>query len=259
MSTDRVGRAVRALRHHRDWTQAELGRRAGCDASVISRIERGNLRACSTATSRRIVEALDARLVVFVEWRGGELNRLLHADHAALQETWAAFKRRAAPSWASRQEVTYNHYGDRGSIDDLAFDAVSGTLLVSELKTGIYDVQRMLAKMDEKERLASDVARRFGWAARSVVGCLVIADTRTNRRRAQQHRELFGRFGVRGRGAQAWLDDPKPASGVLVFLPLSDLRGMHGRRAGRQRVRHPEQRLSVEDSSTAVIQRVPGA
>ena len=160
------------------------------------------------ATSQRIAEALDARLVVFVEWRGGELNRLLDADHAALQEKWAVYKRRVAQSWASRQEVTYNHFGDRGSIDDLAFDAVTGTLLVSELKTGIYDVQRMLAKMDEKERLASDVARRFEWDVRRVVGCLVLADTRTNRRRVQQHAGLFGRFDVRGRTASAWLNGP---------------------------------------------------
>ena len=259
MTGDRVGRAIRALRHHRDWTQGELGRRAGCSAPVISRIERGNLRACSIATSRRIVEALDARLVVFVEWRGGELNRLLDADHAALQERWAVRKARAARTWTSRQEVTYNHFGDRGNIDDLAFDAMTGTLLVSELKTGIFDVQRMLAKMDEKERLASALARRFGWHVRDVVGCLVLADTRTNRRRVQQHAALFGRFGVRGRFASSWLSAPLPATGLLVFVPLSDLRVMHGRRAGRQRVRHPEQRLSVRDSSAAEIRRVAGA
>lgn len=259
MTGDRVGRAIRALRHHRDWTQAELGRRAGCDASVISRIERGSLRACSMSTSRRIVEALDGRLVIFVEWRGGELNRLLDADHAALQERWAAWKRRAAQSWASRQEVSYNHFGDRGSIDDLAFDTGTATLLVSELKSGIYDVQRMLAKMDEKERLASDVARRFGWAARSVVGCLVLADTRTNRRRVQQHAALFARFAIRGRGASAWLKAPRPASGVLLFVPLSDLRGMHGRRAGRQRVRHSGQRRSVVDAVLGADLRVADA
>lgn len=123
MNPDRIGRVVRALRHRRDWTQAELARRAGCSGSVISRVEGGNLRACSMPTVRRIVEALDARLVLFVEWRGGELDRLLDADHAALQERWAARKQRAKRPWPSRQEATYNHFGDRGSIDDLAFDA----------------------------------------------------------------------------------------------------------------------------------------
>lgn len=205
------------------------------------------------ATLRRLVEVLDARLVMYVEWRGGELNRLLDADHAALQERWAARKDRAGRGWEARHEVTYNHFGDRGSIDDLAFDAATGTLLVSELKTGIYDAQRMLAKIDEKERLASDLARRFDWHARHVVSCLVVADTRTNRRRVQQHGALFGRFGVRGREVSAWLSAPGSASGLLVFLPLSELRGTHGRRAGRQRVRHSGRRPSVEDSAQRAV------
>lgn len=253
MSGDRVGRAIRALRHSRDWTQADLGRRAGCSASVISRVERGNLKACSLRTLENIVEALGARVALYVDWRGGELNRLLDADHALLQERWAARKQRAARAWTSRQEATYNHFGDRGSIDDLAFDELTGTLLVSELKTGIYDAQRMLAKMDEKERLALEVARRFGWAVRRIVSCLVVAESRTNRRRIQDHAALFSRFHCRGRDAWAWLDDPmRHATGLLIFLPLSDVRGTPGRRAGRQRVRHGAPRMSVDASRQLV-------
>lgn len=40
----------------------------------------------------RIVETLGGRLVSFVDWRGGELDRLLDADHALLQERWASRK-----------------------------------------------------------------------------------------------------------------------------------------------------------------------
>ena len=107
MNGDRIGRAIRALRHRRDWTQAELGRRAGCSASVISRLEHGRLRACSVAT----------------------LERLLDADHALLGERWASLRPRR---WTARSEVTYNEFGDRGSIDDLAFDPVTGVLLVTD-------------------------------------------------------------------------------------------------------------------------------
>jgi len=196
MDGGRVGRAVRALRHRLDWTQAELGQRAGCSASVVSRLERGNLGACSMKTLECVVDLLGGRLVLFVDWRGGELERLLDADHAAVHERWAA---RKPVRWASsRQEVTYNHYGDRGSVDDLAFDPVTLTLLVSELKTGIYDAQRALARLDEKERLGRQIAARFGWRPRRVVSCLVVADTRTNRRRVEQHEALFGRFDCRG-------------------------------------------------------------
>jgi transcriptional regulator with XRE-family HTH domain len=233
----RIGRAIRALRHRRDWTQAVLGRRAGCSHSVISRLERGNLKACSLARLDRILDVLDARLVAYVDWRGGELDRLLDADHALLQER-LALRKADAGAWQSAQEVTYNHFGERGSIDDLAFDPTTGTLVVSELKTGIYDTGGMLMKLDQKARLARDVAARFGWAVARVVCCLVIADTRTNRRRVAQHGALFARFDCRGHTAVAWLRDPRAeVGGLLLFIPLSDVRGTHGRRAGRQRVR----------------------
>ncbi|MGH2417128.1 MAG: hypothetical protein ACRDFY_02225 [Candidatus Limnocylindria bacterium] len=156
--------------------------------------------------------------------------------HARLGERWAKVR---PPRWFARAEVTYNNYGDRGSIDDLAFDAATGTLLVTELKTGIYDGQRTVAKLDEKVRVARLVAKRFGWAVRRGVPALVMADTRTNRRRVADHAALFGQFGLRGRSARAWLRDPARAGGdgLLLFVPLSDVRGTHGRQAGRQRVR----------------------
>jgi hypothetical protein len=149
--------------------------------------------------------------------------------------------------------VTYNHYGDRGSIDDLAFDPVSRTLLVTEMKTGIYDGQRTVAKLDEKVRVAVGVARRLGWMAQRVIPALVVAETRTNRRRIGEHQALFARFDCRGRAATAWLRDPARGGihGLLLFIPLSDLRGTHGRRAGRQRVRLSRMPPSVTLPETA--------
>jgi transcriptional regulator with XRE-family HTH domain len=235
----RIGRTLRALRHRRGWTQAELGRRAGCSGSVVSRLERGNLRACSLALLERLFGALDAGVVLSIRWRGGELDRLLDADHARLAEAWAG---RRTDRWEARAEVTYNVYGDRGSIDDLAFDARTGTLLVVELKTGIFEVGRTVSKLDEKARIAAAEARRFGWHVRRVVVALVVADSTTNRRRVEAHAAAFGRFSFRGREALAWLRRPDgvPRGGLLLFVPLSDLRGTHVRRAGRQRVRHPK-------------------
>lgn len=143
--------------------------------------------------------------------------------------------------------MTYSVYGERGSIDDLAFDAVTGILLVTELKTGVHDGQRTVAKLDEKVRLAATVARRFGWVVDGVVPAMVVADTRTSRRRVHDHHALFGRFDCRGRGGRAWLRDPGrvPVAGLLLFVPLSDVRGTHGRRAGRQRVRPSRSGASV--------------
>jgi hypothetical protein len=160
---------------------------------------------------------------------------LLDADHALLGERWSALR---GDRWEARAEVTYSEYGERGSIDELASEPATGTVLVTELKTGIYEANRTVARLDEKVRLAVPIARRIGWEVRTVVPCLVIADTRTNRRRVADHAALFSRFEQRGRPARAWLLDPvERVGGLVVFVPLSDVRGSHGRRAGRQRVR----------------------
>lgn len=238
MTDAQLGRAVRALRHRLGWTQAELGRRAGCSASTISRFERGRLSSCSVRAVRRVLEALDAWIFMKVIWRGGELDRLLDADHARLHERWAIRKRASGDGWVSRAEVTYSVFGERGSIDDLAFHAESKTLLVTELKTGIYRTDETLAKLDEKVRLADGIARRFGWRANRVVPCLVVAEGRTNRRRIETHPAMFAAFGRRGWSARRWLADPiQSVDGLLLFENLSDGHGVLRRRAGRQRVR----------------------
>lgn len=242
MTDAQLGRAVRALRHRRNWTQADLGRRAKCSASTISRLERGRVRSCSVRVVRRILEALDAWIFMKVVWRGGELDRLLDADHARLHERWSLRKRGCSDGWVSRSEVTYSVFGERGSIDDLAFHPESGTLLVTELKTTIYSADATLAKLDEKVRLAEGIAQRFGWLAERVVPCLVVAEGRTNRRRIETHPAMFGAFDRRGWSARRWLADPMGAvRGLLIFENLSDGQDVHGRRAGRQRVRHSKQ------------------
>lgn len=249
MTDAQLGRAVRALRHRRDWTQVELGRRAKCSASTISRFERGRAGSCSVRVVRRILEALDAWIFMKVVWRGGELDRLLDADHSLLQEQWSARKRASGAGWVSRAEVTYSVFGERGSIDDLSFHEPSGTLLVTELKTGIYSADATIAKLDEKVRVAADVARRFGWHASRVVPCLVVAEGRTNRRRVEQHPAMFGGLHCRGWSARRWLADPSDAiSGLLVFEVLPHGHRAHGRRAGRQRVRHARATASVRST-----------
>ncbi|CAN5525274.1 MAG: hypothetical protein H0X68_00560 [Chloroflexi bacterium] len=94
---------------------------------------------------------------MYGRWRGGELERLLDAGHAALQ---ALFTRQVeAAGWRARVEVTFSQYGQRGSIDILAFHAATRTLLVVEIKTFISDVHGLLRPIDVKVRLARDIAR----------------------------------------------------------------------------------------------------
>lgn len=238
MRADRIGQGVRALRHRRGWRQVDLQARCGASDSVISDIERGRLAEVSLPSLRRVIEALDARLILDIWWRSGELNRLLDADHSKLSETWQ--DRLSAPpaGWMSRTEVSFNHYGDRGIIDILAYHPALRVLVVTEIKSVIYDNQELLGKLDIKERLARSVAQRFGWDAARVVPCVVVADTRTNRRRIDEHRGMYSRFDARGRRALAWLKDPRIAvDGLLVFVTMPDSAQGGARRAGRQRVR----------------------
>src|SRR5918992_2761788 len=199
MESGRVSRVVRALRHRRGWTQQELALRARSSDTVVSRIECGRLTDCSLEVVDAVLRALDARLVVDVRWRGGELDRLLDADHASLEEEWHRFL--IAAGWLVRAEVSFNEFGDRGRIDLLGWHPGTRTLLVNELNSGIYDTQSLFGSLDVKERVALAVARRLGWNAERVVPCLVLRPDRTTRRRVEDHPSLFGRFDRRGRSA----------------------------------------------------------
>jgi transcriptional regulator with XRE-family HTH domain len=217
METDRVSRVVRALRHRRGLTQEELALRARTSASVISRIECGRLTECSLEAVDAALTALDARLVVDVRWRGGELDRLLDADHASLEEQW--HRRLTAWHWLVRDEVSFNEYGDRGRIDLLGWHPGTRTLLVNELKSGIYEMQSLFGTLDVKERLAPVIARRFGWKPERVVVCLVLGEGRTTRRRVVEHAALFSRFDRRGRSAFAWAAAANRAGRRAARLP----------------------------------------
>ena len=198
-------------------------------------------------TLRKTCEPLDIDLQVYGRWRGGELDRLLDAGHAALQDAFAQLL--SAAGWLVRAEVTFSRYGERGSIDLLAFHPATGALLIVEIKTIIADLQGLLRPIDVKVRLAREVARTLGWDARVIVPCLVIAEDSTARRRLASHEALFSRFDLRGWRARHWIRNLDGAPrGLLLFLKLPD--GTRGpvSRPGQQRVR-PRSRLSRSQSS----------
>ncbi len=186
---------------------------------------------------RRILASLDALLVVEVRWRAGALDRLLDEDHASLVA--AVLQLLGAAGWEVKVEVTYSEYGERGSIDILAFMPSVGVLLVIEIKTDLAAVEATLRKVDEKVRLGPNVAReRFGWDIRTVGWLLVMPERSTLRRRVERHASLFARaFPARGSEIRTWLRHPTRAIAGLWFLSPS--RGMTRiqSRGGRERVR----------------------
>lgn len=243
-----LGKIVRALRLRLGWRQADLARRAGVSARAISKLERHGPGGFTVRTLLRICEPLDIDLRVYGRWRGGELDRLLDAGHAALQDL--VKRRLEVLGWLVRAEVTFNRYGERGSIDLLTFHPASGILLVVEIKTVIADVQGLLRPLDVKVRLAAESAADLGWRPRTVVPAIILSEESTSRRRVARHPALFGRFATRGHAAGIWLRHPSGApSGLLMFVKSSDGTGGAASRPGRQRVR--VQRSSSSSSQGA--------
>jgi hypothetical protein len=173
-------------------------------------LERGHLDTVSLRMLRRVAAALDIRVVVSGRWRAGDLDRLLNARHSELHELVARWFAAELPEWVLAPEVSFAIYGERGVIDILAWHEPTRSLLVIELKTAIADMNELLGTADRKRRLAAQVARERGWDPLTVSQWLVVADTRTNRRRVDTHMTVIRNAFPDGTWAmRRWLRRPR--------------------------------------------------
>jgi transcriptional regulator with XRE-family HTH domain len=220
VSDQRFGTVIRLVRLRRGWRQADLARSSNLSQASISRIERGHLGTQSVDAIRAAAAALDIRVDVVPRWRGGDLDRLLNARHSALHEAVARWFKARYPAWELAPEVSFAIYADRGIIDILAWHPGRRAILVIELKTQISDVNELLGTFDRKRRLAKQIAKSRGWDATTVSAWLIVADSRTNRRRIETHETML-RAALPGstRGMRAWLKDPVVPFGALSFWP----------------------------------------
>jgi transcriptional regulator with XRE-family HTH domain len=232
-----LGRVLRLLRRRRGWRQEDCASRAAVHRSTWSRLERGMFDQLSLATLRRCLAVLEVKVELVPNWRGAALDRLLDEEHATLASRW--HRRLEKWRWQVLAEVSFNHFGDRGRVDLLAWQPARGVLLIVEIKTEIADVQRTLGSLDVKRRLARVLSAEAGWPMPAEVAVLLlVAESATNRRRVVHLDSLFGRFRLRGRPAVTWLRQPiTPAQPMLIFAALSPAHGRHVRRIGRTRVR----------------------
>lgn len=217
----RIGRVARVLRQRLGLRQEDVARRAECSQDEVSLLERGRIEGMSVRRLRRLFRVFDAEVVVFIRWRGGSLDHLLDARHASLAEVMV--ERLADAGWVVKPEVSYSRYGERGSIDLLAWHQASKTLLVIELKTELTSIEETLRRHDTKVRLGPDVAReRFGWEPAAVARLLVLPDDRTARRRVELHRATFRRvYPLSTTAVKRWLSNPVGAIGGILFLPIT--------------------------------------
>ncbi len=216
-----VGRRFRAVRIHKGWRQLDLANASRTSRAGISRIEHGRIEELATGTIRRVAHALDMRVELVARWRGGDLDRMVNARHAALHEAAALLFARY-PGWTIAPEVSFSIYGERGAIDVLAWHSSREALLVVELKSEIVDVQGLLGAVDRYRRLAPQIARDRGWRPSTVSTWVAIGAGRSNARAVARHRAVLrGAFPADGRRLAAWLRDPAERFDALTFLPYA--------------------------------------
>jgi len=188
----------------------------------------------------RIVEALGGRLALQIQWQGGDLERVINVRHSALHESLArSFL--ALPDWVLAPEVSFSIRGERGVIDIFAWHAATRTLLVIELKTEIVDVNDLMGKVDRKRQLAVEIGRERGWHALTVAVWVIVADSKTNRRRVTAHgTTLRAAFPADGRSVAGWLREPRQPIARLSFWPDARDTGTRQDLATVKRVRVPK-------------------
>jgi transcriptional regulator with XRE-family HTH domain len=248
MRDPELGRLVRALRRRRGWRQVDCAERAAVNRSTWSLVERGHIDRMPLAVLRACLAVLEVRLELIPRWRGADLDRLRDQAHAALEALWK--QRLERWGWQVRAEVSFNHYGDSGRVDLVAWHPVHRLLVVAEVKSEVADVQALLGALDVEVRIAPVLARALGLGTvAGVVPFLVVADDTTSRERVARLDTLFSRFDVPGRAAIGWLRNPGlalvPPTSLLAFTDLRFASGGSAKSVGGHRIRVRAPTVSV--------------
>lgn len=237
-----VGRLLWLARVKRGLRQSDVAAQAGVSRATVSRLERGRLGGLQVQTLRSLCAALDIRVSISLLGEGGELDRLAGELHSAMHEEAARLFDRL-PEWVDLAEVTFSIYGERGSIDVLAWHAASRSLLVIELKTELTDLGDTVLRLDRKQRLAAAIARERGWEPASVSVWLLIGESRTNRRHVEAHEAMLrSRFPADGHAMVRWLRRPAGQIAALSFLSAAPRENARRRLAPVRRVRRERAR-----------------
>ena len=234
-----VGRVFRAVRRRRGWRQVDVARAAGLSQQAVSLIEVGKIESSGLRHARRIGTALGLTLDIQPRWRGADLAQLLDERHAAVMELVVRHLR--ARGFQIVVEYSFNHFGDRGSVDVAAWHAGSRALLIVEVKSTIVDLQDLIGALDRKVRVVPTLlAKEHGWRALSVGRIVALPEGSTNRDAVERHAATFAAtLPARTRDVLGWIK--KPAGPLAGFWFLRDTNGGGGaeaRRAG-SRVRPP--------------------
>jgi transcriptional regulator with XRE-family HTH domain len=236
----------------------DVALRAGVAQSTVSIVEHGRIGRLQVSTVRAVAHAVGAEWDPSLRWRGGELDRLIDEAHATL--VGGAGRRLGFDGWETRPEVTYSIYGERGSIDILAWHPGARMLLVVEVKTVLTSLEETLRRHDAKTRLALRIGReRCGWDASGVSSILVLPASSTSHRHVARHRAVLdAAYPLRGSALRQWLRTPRaPIAGLLFLSAIAPGAAVHDR-ATRSRVRRPAGRRADGPRPSPSAPSIPG-
>jgi transcriptional regulator with XRE-family HTH domain len=232
----RFGRQFRALRVRARRRQQDVADQAGVSRSLIASIDRGQLDGVTIGAIVRAAAALGAEVDLRLRYRGEHLDRLVDEDHALLVE--AVVARLTRLGWTVEVEVSFSIWGERGSIDVLAFHPRTAALLVVEAKSRVADSQGTIHGLDRKTRLAPQIARERGWTPGSVSRVLAIASSATARRRIELLSSTYDvALPIRGVEMREFLRRPAGRVNGLMFVSVDSHGGTRRSTVGRERVR----------------------
>ena len=218
MINRRVGKVHRRLRQRARLTQKAMSAKCGVPRWKIGLLEADAIERLRVDEVERCLAALGAELELRVRYRGAAADRLIDEAHARLVARILEVLQRAG--WEARVEVTFSEWGERGSIDILAWHAGAATLLVVEVKSEIAAIEGTLRPLDVKVRLARDVAiKRFGWRARLVGRVLVLPEDNTARRAVDRHADVLrSALPSTSREIRSWLHQPDSVIAGIWFI-----------------------------------------
>lgn len=237
MDRVKIGNTFRAIRVELRLRQIDVAARAGVSQQTVSNIECGRFGGVSIDAYCRVAEVLDADVPLAPRWRGPKLDRLLDRRHALLQDRVAALLLSAG--WVVRAEFSFNVFGDRGSVDVLAWLPASRALLIVEIKTEITGLEETLRVLDMKRRVAPTLAaRELGWHSGSVATVLVMPDASTHRVLIGRHAALVSAsLPARTVAVRSWMAAPAGELRGIWFLRNTSQGGAKWRVLASRRVR----------------------
>ena len=214
---DKLAHASRVLRRRSGLTQQALAG-DGRSRHIQRLLENGRVGRLQLDDIRSHFAKLGANVRITAWWNGASLDRLMDSEHSAVVE--ASVRELARYGWSAEAEVTFNEWGERGSIDVFGAREADLAVVVGEAKSAWGSIEETLRVLDVKIRLAPTIAtKRLGWTPRTVAALLVFPEDATARRIAQRHSATLGTaFPARNREIRRWLAHPEGPLRGLWFL-----------------------------------------